>query len=151
MSLGGSDEDLAWLAGELSAIRRELLPAEESRALYLALDQGGNSSRAVLFDAAGREVASAHVPIATRRDGDRVEHDPDELAQSLLTAARDALRGRHPGVEFRLGAALGPDPLLEELVAHRIRQLDTDASAPAFASSSDLAERYAPMDGRHSF
>jgi glycerol kinase len=90
VSLGGSDEDLAWLAGELSAIRRELLTAEESRTLYLALDQGGNSSRAVLFDAAGREVASAHVPIATRRDGDHVEHDPDELAQSLLTAARDA-------------------------------------------------------------
>ncbi|MCE3284478.1 MAG: glycerol kinase [Steroidobacteraceae bacterium] len=90
MSLGGSDEDLTWLAGELSAVRRELLPADEPRALHLALDQGGSSSRAVLFDAAGREVASAHVPIATRRDGDRVEHDPDELAQSLLTAARDA-------------------------------------------------------------
>lgn len=91
MTLGGSDEDLAWLAGELSAIRRELLPADESRALYLALDQGGNSSRAVLFDAVGREVAAAHVPISTRRHDDgRVEHDPDELAESLSTAARDA-------------------------------------------------------------
>ncbi|HXW10716.1 MAG TPA: FGGY family carbohydrate kinase [Steroidobacteraceae bacterium] len=90
MTLGGSDDDLAWLAGELSAIRRELLPAEESRVLHLALDQGGSSSRAVLFDAVGREVASAHVPIHTRRDGDRVEHDADELAQSLVTAARDA-------------------------------------------------------------
>ena len=89
MSPGGED-DLAWLAGELSAIRRELLPAEESRVLHLALDQGGSSSRAVLFDAVGREVASAHVPIVTRRDGDRVEHDADELAQSLVTAARDA-------------------------------------------------------------
>ena len=90
MTLGGSDDDLAWLASELSAIRRELLPAEESRVLHLALDQGGSSSRAVLFDAVGREVASAHVPIVTRRDGDRVEHDADELAQSLVTAARDA-------------------------------------------------------------
>ena len=89
MSPGGED-DLAWLAGELSAIRRELLPAEESRVLHLALDQGGSSSRAVLFDAVGREVASAHVPIVTRRDGERVEHDADELAQSLVTAARDA-------------------------------------------------------------
>lgn len=90
--MGGSDgdADLSWLAGELSAIRRELLPAGESRALTLALDQGGNSSRAVLFDAVGREVAMAHVPIATQRNGEFVEHDPEELVQSLLTAARDA-------------------------------------------------------------
>ncbi|HET9693349.1 MAG TPA: FGGY family carbohydrate kinase, partial [Steroidobacteraceae bacterium] len=90
MSLGGSEDDLAWLTSELSAIRRELLPAEESQALYLALDQGGHSSRAVLFDAVGRDVAMAHVPIATRRHGDRIEHNPDELVESLLTAARDA-------------------------------------------------------------
>lgn len=83
-------DDLAWLAGELSAIRRELLPPDESRALYLALDQGGHSSRAALYDTVGREVALAHVPITTRRDGDRVEHDPEELVHSLLTAARDA-------------------------------------------------------------
>jgi sirohydrochlorin ferrochelatase len=42
-----------------------------------------------------------------------------------LTAARDALNRRHPGVEFRLGPALGPDPLLDRLVAERIRHLDT--------------------------
>ncbi|HET7202235.1 MAG TPA: FGGY family carbohydrate kinase [Steroidobacteraceae bacterium] len=90
MSLGGSDEDLAWLATELSAIRRELLPAGESRALYLALDQGGNSSRAVVFDAVGRAVSMAHVPIATRREAERIEHSADELAESLLVAARDA-------------------------------------------------------------
>ncbi len=64
-----------------------------------------------------------------------------------LTAARDALRARHPEVEFRLAPALGPHPLLEDLVAHRIRQIDTNDAAPAFASSSELAERYAPMDG----
>lgn len=64
-----------------------------------------------------------------------------------LTAARDALRRRHPGVEFRLGPALGPHPLLDELVTARIRQTDTDDEAPAFASSSELAERYAPLDG----
>src|SRR6185503_17295258 len=82
--------DLQWLASELSAIRRELTPAAESRALYLALDQGGTSSRAALYDAIGREVALAHVPITTRRSGERVEHAPDELVQSLLTAAHDA-------------------------------------------------------------
>lgn len=90
MSARDGDEDLAWLAGELSAIRRELLLRGESRVLYLALDQGGTSSRAVLFDAVGREVAAAHVPINTRRTGDdRVEHDAAELLQSLRTAVRD--------------------------------------------------------------
>jgi glycerol kinase len=88
--MGTEHDDLAWLAGELSAIRRELTPAGESRALTLALDQGGNSSRAVLYDAGGREVAMSHVPIATQRVGTRVEHDPEQLVQSLLTAARDA-------------------------------------------------------------
>ncbi len=40
-----------------------------------------------------------------------------------LTAARDELQSRHPGVAFRLGAALGPHPLLDSLVAARIREL----------------------------
>jgi sirohydrochlorin ferrochelatase len=41
-----------------------------------------------------------------------------------LAAARDELAQRHPGVEFRLGAPLGPHPLLDQLVATRIRELD---------------------------
>lgn len=90
MSLPESDDDLAWLAGELSAVRRELLPPGESKDLYLALDQGGTSSRAVLFDAAGRQVAAAHVPIDTSRPApDRVEHDAAGLLRSLRTAIHD--------------------------------------------------------------
>ncbi len=59
--------------------------------LVLALDQGGHASRALLFDARGNEVAAAHVPVATRREGeDRVEHDPEELLRSLQLAVRDA-------------------------------------------------------------
>jgi glycerol kinase len=89
--MSGGPSELAWLAGELSSIRRQLLPAEESSDLYLALDQGGSASRAVLFDSLGREVASAHVPVATHREGDdRVEHDPEELVRSLAIAAQDA-------------------------------------------------------------
>jgi glycerol kinase len=59
-------------------------------ALVLALDQGGHASRAVLFDVTGREVAEAHVPVDTRRVGtDRVEHDADELAATLVMAVQD--------------------------------------------------------------
>jgi sirohydrochlorin ferrochelatase len=41
-----------------------------------------------------------------------------------LTAARDELNRRHPGVEFCLASPLGPHPLLDQLVAERIRELD---------------------------
>ena len=82
--------DLAWLAGELSSIRKQLLPSGESPGLTLALDLGGSAARALLFDAVGREVAAAHCPIGTQRAGtDRVEHDAGELAQALATAAQD--------------------------------------------------------------
>lgn len=82
--------DLSWLAGELRSIREQLLAPGESPALYLALDQGGSASRAVLFDASGREIAAAHVPISTRHTGDgRIEHDPEELVHSLHAAAHD--------------------------------------------------------------
>lgn len=59
---------------------------------WLALDQGGHASRALLFDARGAELAEVRVPIATRRSGeDRVEHDPEELVASLLAAATQVL------------------------------------------------------------
>ncbi len=62
-----------------------------------------------------------------------------------LTAARDALISAHPGVEFRLGPPLGPDPLLERLVAERIDQLDGAGPAPEFASSASVAATYPSM------
>jgi sirohydrochlorin ferrochelatase len=65
-----------------------------------------------------------------------------------LAAARDDLWRHHPGVEFRLGPALGPHPLLEQLVSERIRQVDAGEGAPAFVSSFDLARIYTPID-RH--
>jgi sirohydrochlorin ferrochelatase len=40
-----------------------------------------------------------------------------------LTAARNELRRRHPDVGFLLGSPLGPDPLLDELVARRVDEL----------------------------
>jgi glycerol kinase len=68
--------------------------------LVLALDQGSHASRAVLFDAAGTQVAEARVPVATVREGqDRVEQDPEELVRSLQTAIDDVLEPR-PGANI---------------------------------------------------
>jgi glycerol kinase len=66
---------------------------------WLALDQGGQATRAILYDDAGRELAQARVPISTTRVGDnRVEHDPEEIVTSLRDAASRALaqRGNSP-------------------------------------------------------
>jgi sirohydrochlorin ferrochelatase len=56
-----------------------------------------------------------------------------------LAAARDDLRRRHPQVEFRLGEALGPHPLLDSLISERIRQADTRDLARDLAPSFDKA------------
>lgn len=58
----------------------------------LALDQGTSSSRAVLFDDAGRPIADAGRPFPQvyPRPG-WVEHDPEEIWRSQLEAARNAL------------------------------------------------------------
>lgn len=60
--------------------------------VYLALDQGGHASRALVFDGRGGIVAQAFAPITTRRpQPDRVEHDAEELIGSLETAVADVL------------------------------------------------------------
>lgn len=59
--------------------------------LFLCLDQGGHASRAIVCDRRGRQLAAAFVPIRTRRDGARVEHDPEELVRSLREAATAAV------------------------------------------------------------
>jgi glycerol kinase len=61
--------------------------ASASNDLYLALDQGGHASRAILFDAAGAKFAGAFAPLATHRGAEgHVEHDPEELIGSLRAA-----------------------------------------------------------------
>ena len=58
------------------------------RDLYLAIDQGGHASRALVFDMSGKVVAQAFTNMATQHPAaDRVEHDPQEMLQSI----RDAL------------------------------------------------------------
>jgi sirohydrochlorin ferrochelatase len=47
-----------------------------------------------------------------------------------LADARVELAARHPDVAFHLGPPLGPDPLLDRLVAERARQTDQQGRPP---------------------
>jgi len=59
--------------------------------LFLCLDQGGHASRALVIDAAGDIHSESYRDIGTRRAGDRVEHDPEELVATLLESAAEAV------------------------------------------------------------
>lgn len=71
---------------------------------WLALDQGGHASRALLFDEAGRRRDGAFAPVATHRDGEHVEHDPEELIASLRAAIAD-VTGRAAAEGRRIAGA----------------------------------------------
>ena len=72
----------------------------------LALDQGTTTSRAIVFDAKGRQVAMAQKPFRQHypRPG-WVEHDPDEIWTTQLESAREAVEAA--GVGARGIAAIG--------------------------------------------
>src|SRR5258708_15650261 len=58
----------------------------------LAIDQGTTSTRAIVFDAAGRPVASAQkeLPQIFPKPG-WVEHDPEEIWRATVEVCRGAL------------------------------------------------------------
>jgi glycerol kinase len=58
---------------------------------YLAIDQGGHASRAIVFDQQGNLVTQAEQSIQTLTpQADRVEHDPEELLQATRQAIHQA-------------------------------------------------------------
>jgi glycerol kinase len=58
----------------------------------LALDQGGHASRACLVDERGEIVAAHQVPVRTiHGSAGEVEHDAQEIVESLRTAAQNVL------------------------------------------------------------
>lgn len=60
---------------------------------FLAIDQGGHASRALLYDGDGRLIAAAESAIALRRPApERAEHDAEELVDSVQTAVAAVLR-----------------------------------------------------------
>ena len=65
----------------------------------LALDQGTTSSRAIIFDRAGRAVAVAQreYPQGYPRPG-HVTHDPEDIWESQLATAREVLEAVPGGV-----------------------------------------------------
>lgn len=65
--------------------------ADRDAPLYLCLDQGGHSSRALVIDSQGQVLATASHAIATQREGDKVEHDPAELVETLRQSAMAAV------------------------------------------------------------
>lgn len=65
---------------------------DDSSPLVLTLDQGGQSSRAMIFDAAGECLSKTQIGIATLQPhAGYVEHDPAEMVESLREAARLAV------------------------------------------------------------
>lgn len=75
--------------------------------LYLAVDQGGHASRALVFDTDGGLVAQAMVEIGdTRPAPDRVEQDADALLASVRAAIDGALAQLGPRVHDVAAAGL---------------------------------------------
>lgn len=64
----------------------------QSTPTFLVLDQGGQSSRALLYDAHGTLIRESARAVATARPGPgRVEQDPEELVHTLRGCAAEVL------------------------------------------------------------
>lgn len=74
--------------------------------IVLALDQGGQSSRAIAFDRHGRQIASASEPVPTTHPGPgRYEQDPEALVQSVRASLNRVLPSLAAGATVRAGIA----------------------------------------------
>lgn len=77
------------------------------QACYLILDQGGQSSRALIINSHGDTLACESVPVATRHPAeDQVEQDAEALVASLLDVARQAVASL-PGEQVKNLVAAG--------------------------------------------
>ncbi len=75
--------------------------------LFLAIDQGGHASRALVFDIHGQLRASAREQIATVHPGqNKVEHDPDALLASIKRACKSVERRLGPNCKYIQAAGL---------------------------------------------
>ena len=136
----------------------------QPRSLVAAIDQGTTSSRCILFDRAGRPVASHQLEHAqiTPRPG-WVEHDADEILERVRTCVRVALRdsgadaersggGRHQRPardDRRLGSRTGR-PVHHAIVWQDTRTADAGArlaaGGPGRCGPLPRADRAADLD-----
>lgn len=73
---------------------------------FLSIDQGGQSTRVLAFDSAGRRLASASAPVATTSPGTgRFEQDPDGLVDSVVRGLEEAAASLPPDIRLRAGLA----------------------------------------------
>lgn len=99
------NDDLRWLVQELRSLAGDL--GGSPRPLLLAIDQGGHASRVIAFDAHGEHCAESFTPISTFRSGhDRVEHDPNEIMDSIRTALEDIVQTLGSDAERVVAAGL---------------------------------------------
>jgi sirohydrochlorin ferrochelatase len=114
----GANEDLLALAARFAA--RGDYPIVEACFLELADPDIAAGAARCIERGAGRVLLVPYFLSA----GVHIERD--------LAAARDSLRSQYPNVEVRLGPALGPHPLLDALVAQRIRETDAGGRGNGF-------------------
>jgi len=75
-----------------------------SKTHVLAIDQGTTSTRAILFDAAGRPTATASAPLTQIYPAPgQVEHDPEEIWRSVLQVCRAVLAETKPASVAAVG------------------------------------------------
>ncbi len=75
--------------------------------ILLALDQGTTSTRAIVFDAAGRALADAGQPLPQSYPADgRVEHDPELIFTHVVEVLREALAKTRRGPEAVAGLGI---------------------------------------------
>ncbi len=101
--------------------------------LYVTLDQGGHASRAILFDRRGEARGQAYVPINTRHSVEGyVEHDADEIVESLRTAATDLIEQTSGNIGRRAGRDSGPGKGVGG--RHEYVPVGSDKNIPVFDS-----------------
>lgn len=84
----------------------ESIMSEAKGSYTLVLDQGSQSSRAIVYSADGGELRTAQIPVNTRRySGERVEQDPAEIVDSLNSAIADAVTEIDPELIITAGLA----------------------------------------------
>ncbi|HGX93403.1 MAG TPA: hypothetical protein ENK35_08825 [Candidatus Tenderia sp.] len=83
-----------------------MISSSKNNALYLAIDQGGHASRAIVFDGLGHQIARAEVAIttATPKPG-WVEHEAGEMLDSVRQAIATVIQ--QPGVRGKKIRAAG--------------------------------------------